>query len=154
MSVISGLSDEYIDKKINRIEKKSKNSVFKINPKSKHPKTDELRWMLSSRAPTFKVPEFYQPGTLEYEHHTYPFLPTSTDPNYCGNKLGTTKKPKVIEVIKAPEPELRDAETGDIIKFSTSQWSTKEGRVNLDPISIVERGKYVVIYYCYLLVLF
>jgi hypothetical protein len=142
MSVISAISDEYKDKQTKN-KKKSENTVFKINPKSKHPKTDELRWMLASNPDTFKVPEFFQPGTLEYDHHTYPFLPTSTDPNYCGNRLTSTKKPKVVEVSKIPEPELRDAETGEVIKFSTSQWSTKEGRVNLDPISIVERGIYI-----------
>lgn len=55
---------------------------------SKHPKTDELRKLLSSAGRSSKTPPaIIIPGTPEYDRKVHPFLPNTYNPEYFGRPL-------------------------------------------------------------------
>ena len=75
----------------------SRNRKRKEEPRSRTPKTDELRRRLEAereaREAALPSLEFIMPGTLEYEHKHHPFRITKPDPNLISTPISSPLSP-------------------------------------------------------------
>lgn len=76
-----------IQKVSERLERGKKKK--KEEPRSRTPKTDELRRRLELEQKDLPSLEFIMPGTLEYEHKHHPFRITKPDPNLLSSPISS-----------------------------------------------------------------
>ena len=98
-------------------QKSSRQRKRKEAPRSKTPKTDELRRKLEAereaREATLPSFEFIMPGTLEYEHKHHPFRITKPDPNLISSPISSPlsqvrpRPPSQPSISRAQSPAVK-----------------------------------------------
>lgn len=81
--------------------------------------------------------------------HHHPFMPSTTHPTEMievvpefesDEKRKLRINAKLLKEKESAPNVIRDAETGEIISFTTTSWNGFEGKVKLTPMSIFQRG--------------
>jgi len=105
----------YKQHEIEKEERKKKKK--KEEPRSRTPKTDELRRRLELERQDLPSLEFIMPGTLEYEHKHHPFRITKPDPNLLSSPISTPissirpRPPSRVSISPAQSPATKSRPT-------------------------------------------